>query len=254
MLDGPVILSYGGGRQTVALCILVHKGIVPRPDRIVIADTGREKGSTWEWMDRYTVPLMREVGLEIEVARRELAKVDLYSHKGDILMPVFTQTGKLPAWCSNEWKQYVVERHLREQGVATGTKLIGYALDEGRRIKKLSTKGKWPPSFPLAERCLTKAHCVRIIEGFGWPVPPPSACFMCPNMTNEEWREVRDNRPDEFEKACQVDEELRGYDIENGRDGVFVHQSLKPLREADLDAPDRMPEGARQCSFGDCFV
>ena len=96
------VLSYGGGRQTVALCILVRKGLVPPPDRIVIADTGREKRSTWDWMGAYTAPLMREIGLEIEVAPRGLSKVDLYAHNGDILMPVYTATGKLPAFCSNE--------------------------------------------------------------------------------------------------------------------------------------------------------
>lgn len=254
MGDLPVILSYGGGRQTVALCILVRKGIVPRPDRIVIADTGREKGSTWDWMERFTGPLMREIGLEIEVAPHGLATVDLYAHNGDMLMPLYTATGKLDPFCTGEWKQQVVARYLRSQGIAGGTKLIGFALDEGKRIRGLSTKGKWKPAFPLAELCLTKANCIRIVEDFGWPVPPPSSCWMCPNMRNAEWREVRANRPDEFEKACQVDEELRAYDLENAGTGVWVHHSCVPLREADLEAPDLKVIHGRQCSFGDCFV
>lgn len=37
------ILNYGGGRQTVAMCILIKRGVLPRPDHIIIADTGREK-------------------------------------------------------------------------------------------------------------------------------------------------------------------------------------------------------------------
>jgi hypothetical protein len=33
-----LVLNYGGGRQTVAICILIARGILPKPDRIVIAE------------------------------------------------------------------------------------------------------------------------------------------------------------------------------------------------------------------------
>lgn len=43
------VLSYGGGVQTVAMVALVLQGRLPRPDMIVIADTSREKQSTWDY-------------------------------------------------------------------------------------------------------------------------------------------------------------------------------------------------------------
>ena len=35
----PVILSYGGGTQSIAICILIAQGRLPKPERIIIADT-----------------------------------------------------------------------------------------------------------------------------------------------------------------------------------------------------------------------
>jgi 3'-phosphoadenosine 5'-phosphosulfate sulfotransferase (PAPS reductase)/FAD synthetase len=103
------VLNYGGGRQTVAICLLIAKGILPKPDRIVMADTGRENPTTFEYLDKYVQPLLREHGMQVEIAPRSLAKVDLHSHKGDLLIPAFTKTGKLSAFCSGEWKRDVVE-------------------------------------------------------------------------------------------------------------------------------------------------
>lgn len=89
------ILSYGGGRQTVALLILIQRGTLPKPDRIVIADTGRENPSTWEYRDEVAEPLAQSIGMTIEIAPRSLAYVDLYSHQGTILIPVYTATTTL---------------------------------------------------------------------------------------------------------------------------------------------------------------
>jgi hypothetical protein len=257
------VLSYGGGRQTVAMCHLIARGIVERPDRVVIADTGREKGSTWSYADAHVRPLLRPLGLEIEVAPHSLATVDLFARNGDLLMPLYTPTGKLSAYCSNEWKQRVVRRHLRATGTDGACCWIGFAVDESDRIKERTTRrgqldgdeppAKWPDRYPLAELMLTKANCRRIIEDAGWPLPPPSSCWMCPNMPNAEWREVRANRPAEFEAACRLDEDLRAEDLARGHGGVWLHASRLPLRVADLDAPDRREE-SRQCGLGMCFL
>jgi 3'-phosphoadenosine 5'-phosphosulfate sulfotransferase (PAPS reductase)/FAD synthetase len=242
------ILNYGGGRQTVALCILVAQGRYTRPDRVVIADTSREKTSTWDYLEEVTRPLLATIGLTVEVAPHSLAYVDLYGHNGDLLLPVYTQTGKFSAYCSTEWKARVVQRHLRAQGIKDYTSWIGFAYDERRRIK--STEGR---AFPLVDLMLTKADCQQIIRDAGLPMPPPSACWMCPNMGNEEWRDVRDKYPDDFEKACLVDEEVRAEDKERGGSGVWLHASRVPLREADLEAVDRI-EAGRPCGLGLCMI
>src|SRR5712664_1848188 len=119
-MSKPIIWSYGGGTQSIAMAILVRQGRLARPDRIVIADTGYEFKRTWEYTERHITPLLAEVGLAIEIAPHTLSKVDLYSHKGELLIPAYDvsktnakgEHAKLPTFCSNEWKTRVVRRHI----------------------------------------------------------------------------------------------------------------------------------------------
>lgn len=249
------VLHYGGGRQTVALLILIGQSKIPKPDKIVIADTGREKTSTWDYREEIGEPLAQSIGLTIEIAPRSLAYVDLYSHQGQLLIPVFTLTGKLSAFCSTEWKVRVVRRYLKAQNIHSATSWIGYAYDERQRYKpnKEDQAGPWYRAVPLIDAMLTKADCQRIILEAGLPLPPPSSCWMCPNMPNAEWRGVRDNYPADFEQACQLDEQIRAEDLEQGNSGVWLHHSRVPLREVDLESEDRKGE-SRQCGLGMCFV
>lgn len=69
---------------------------------------------------------------------------------------------------------------------------------------------------------------------------PRSACIGCPFRNNEEWKDMRDNRPDEWEDACDFDDAQRTADRDGpGRRGPlaglsYVHRQLIPLREANL--------------------
>lgn len=266
------ILNYGGGWQTTGMLVLIEQGKIERPDRIIIADTGREKSSTWRYLEQTARPKMQAIGLDIEIAPRSLAYVDLYGHNGDLLLPVLVKTGKLKAFCSDEWKAQVVNRYMKlcalgfdAQSIVLlphdyvkalmkkrvdqdRTNWIGFAFDERSRVKDQTGR-----RFPLIEMMLTKEDNREIVRKSGWALPSPSACWMCANMSNEEWRGVRDNDPTDFEAACQLDEEIRENDLFNGGSGVWLHHSRVPLREADLDANDRK-ESIRQCGLGMCFV
>ena len=240
------ILSYGGGTQTAAMCVLVAQGKLPKPDYVIAADTGREMPTTWEYADAYMRPLLASVGLELHIAPHTLVTRDLYSGNGDLLVPAYTPTGKLPTFCSNEWKARVVHRYAR-QVLGTGTDLvnwIGFSLDEVGRIK-----GEEGRRFPLIDLMLTGADCQAIILAAGLPLPRKSRCWMCPHQHNAEWREVRADA-DLWRQAIELDAELRENDE---RGGVYLHPQRVPLELADIAADDRR-EPNRQCAFGLCFV
>lgn len=244
------VLSFGGGVQTVAMCLLVLKGVLPRPDRIVCADTGREVQSTWDYLRDHIGPRLAEAGLAVEIAGHELATVDLYGGNGDLLIPAYTTTGKLGGFCSNEWKARVVHRYLKTQGVASADQWIGFTLEERRRVPKVPEVGPWRRSYPLLDLMLTRSDCEKVILDAGLPLPSKSACFMCPHRDNAEWRHVRDNHPDQWQQAIEIDTEIREADE---RGGLWLHVSRVPLAEADLEAVDRrLPD--RQCGLGTCFV
>lgn len=240
------ILNYGGGTQTAAMCVLVAQGKLPKPNYVIAADTGREMPSTWEYADEFMRPLLASVGLDLHIAPHDLATRDLYSGNGDLLVPVYTETGKFQTFCSSEWKRDVVRRYARRV-LGTDTNLInwiGFSLDEIKRVK-----GEEGRRYPLIELMLTSADCQYIIQQAGLPLPRKSRCWMCPHQHNAEWREVRDN-PALWAQALELDAEIRDNDE---RGGVWLHPSRKPLELADLDADDRR-EPNRQCAFGLCFV
>ncbi len=240
------ILNYGGGTQTAAMCVLVAQGKLPKPDYVIAADTGREMPSTWEYADKYMRPLLASVGLELHIAPHSLATVDIYSGNGQVLLPSYTQTGKLPTFCSTEWKARVVARYARGLGVETANTInwIGFSLDEVNRIKGTESR-----RFPLIELMLTSADCQAVIEAAGLPLPRKSRCWMCPHQHNAEWREVRSN-PQLWRQAIELDEEIRENDE---RGGVFLHSARVPLAQVDIESIDRH-EPNRQCAFGLCFV
>jgi hypothetical protein len=247
------VLGFGGGRQTIALALLVAAGAVPRPDRVVIADTGREARSTWDYLDTHVAPLLAGAGLTVERAPHRLATVDLYGLNGDLLIPAFTATGKLPTFCSQEWKARVVQRHLRATGVGPETVVttwIGFAADEADRIRGNYGEGVWRKSYPLVERGLTTGDCLAVIKRHGWPEPPPSSCVMCPHRRNSQWRLLRDSSPEEWAQAIAIDTEIRAADE---RGALYLHRQRVPLAEADIDT-DEPDEVARQCSLGLCYV
>lgn len=254
-----LVFNYGGGRQTVAMCIMIAKGVLPKPDVIVMADTGRENPMTWEYLEKHTRPLLDSIGLKVAVASHELATVsDIYALNGDMILPAFTSDGKLGGFCSNEWKKRVVDRWLRQNGCTNGIRWLGLAFDEKRRWKKQhnKTEGKWTTVCPLVDLMINTDVCLQVIDAAGLPQPQHSSCWMCPHKWNDQWRYIRDNHPEEFAKAVAMDEEIRehNHNERNNKGGkLFLHHSRVPLSEADLDAADRHL-GERQCSLGMCFV
>lgn len=243
------VLSYGGGVQTVAMVAAVIQGKLPRPDYIVIADTSREKTSTWDYLDEVVQPALAQIGLTVEIASHDLSTVDLYAHNGDLLVPAFTKTGKLPTFCSNEWKQRVIMRWLRAQDVEACDVWIGFSVDESGRAKPSGVEW-FTRRFPLLELGMTRADCKVIIDELGWPMPYKSACWMCPNMNDAEWAEMKEAYPNDFKRAIALEDEIREWD-----DEVWLHRSGVPLAEVEFE-PDKVRaiQGHHQCSLGYCWV
>jgi hypothetical protein len=70
---------------------------------------------------------------------------------------------------------------------------------------------------------------------------------MCPNQSDYEWAEVKTDWPDKFAEAIALDESIRQRDPH-----AFLHSSVKPLRDANLDKPDDLFSGS--CPSGECFL
>lgn len=82
--------------------------------------------------------------------------------------------------------------------------------------------------------------CVALVQRMGWPFPPRSSCWMCPNMRMEEWREV-----------IQFDRDLRKRDPH-----AWLTDQAVPIDQADFDEANDVLFGRERgaCHSGMCFV
>lgn len=265
----PVVWSYGGGVQSAAIAVLVLRGELPRPERVVMADTSREASATWAYLDAVVQPALAEVGLRVEVAPHGLATKDLLSTDGKPLMPVYTRqpgdrqrsgrVGQMRNFCSGEWKRDVVRRYVRSLGYGPEGRSergpvvnwLGISRDEagrmgGDRRKWIVTR--WPLIF---DRPTTRAECLELVAEAGWPRPPKSSCWCCPYRGDAQWRELRDDWPEDWTRAKRLEAELRQRDS-----GVYLHRSGVPLGEADLggDQADDLAVDGLPCTSGQCWT
>jgi hypothetical protein len=244
--------SCGGGVQSVAIGVLIREGVLERPALAGIANTGRERQATWDYLHNHLQPYLDPIGLTVEVVPHSLARVDLYDRSGLTLLPAYTAEGRKAAFCSGEWKRDVMERWLRSKGVKECVQWLGFSLDELHRCARKPHRPWCIPGYPLIDKRLSRGACYRIIEAAGLPRPPKSRCWMCPHQNAEEWREVKAD-PSEWARACALDEEIRQSDPEQRAD-LFLHSSRVPLAMADLGSPgDDMPL-FRHCQDGGCWT
>lgn len=241
--------SYGGGVQSAGIAVLVREGVLPRPDFAGVADTSRERKTTWAYLRDVIQPYLAPIGVQIEVVSHSLARVDLYDKSGLTLVPAYTAEGRLSSFCSGEWKRDVMERWLRSKGVEDCEQWIGFSLDEMHRCGKAHRP--WcRPVYPLVERRITRAGCLTLVEKAGLPAPHKSRCWCCPHQNAEEWREVRDD-PEEWAKAVEVDAAIREADE---RDGLYLHSQRVPLELADLGKPGDEYPLFRHCQDAGCWT
>jgi hypothetical protein len=225
------VWSCGGGTQSAAIAAMISNGTLPRPDVAVIADTGYEQQTTWKYLDTVLNPALG--GLIQRVRSQDWATVGLWSLKSqDLLIPAFTtqsgRLGKLPTYCSQEWKKRVVQRFIASTYHPKAvTNWLGFSIDEQHRAKQ--ERGKWQRRFPLLEHRMTRDMSIALVQRMGWPTPPRSSCWMCPNHHQRDWRQIKTQNPQDWEKAIAFERAIQQSDPQ-----VWLHHSGTPLAIADL--------------------
>ncbi len=255
------VLNYGGGRQTIAIVALIDRGIIQKPAKIIMADTGRESPATFAYLAAHIQPLLARIGMRVEVIPPKLEPYPTtYGVDAKPLIPMFSRDAsgdaKFSPFCTGNWKRDRMASYLAEIGWPKCERWIGFAFDEKKRVNRFLQSDRYDGytyRFPLFERLIDTPTCLSIVESHGLPPPPVSRCWFCPHQKNSEWRDIRDNHPELWEAACREDEEQREQDLFRGGLGVWLHHSRMPLRDVDLTEEEK-PQTVRQCSLGACFI
>jgi hypothetical protein len=259
------VFSSGGGTQSAAISALIVQGRLPRPDYVVIVDTERERGTTWEYLDSVIRPAFASIGIEVHRIRRtEWASypehgMDWLSHnRNTVLIPAFTTkteggVSKLDGFCSKTWKVEVCDRFMSKNFGVTRSKYckwIGFSLNETKRAIRMMQGAEYKAGlirFPLIHDIpVNRYDAIRLVEDMGWPTPPRSACWMCPNQLDDEWSSLTQ---EEFAAAVQLEKDIQKVDP-----FAWLHKSGKPLEEVDFSREPELNLGEHACSSGACFV
>ena len=81
---------------------------------------------------------------------------------------------------------------------------IGISLDEAARMRPAFSP--WQDNrWPLIEQRMSRWDCKIWLTRNGYPIPPKSSCIGCPFHTNAIWRDMKVNRPEEWQQAVEVD-------------------------------------------------
>lgn len=149
--------------------------------------------------------------------------------------------GMIRRQCTTDFKIVPIRRKVRELVGLTRKRSppfpvveqwIGISTDEIIRAKP-SFEAWQAKRFPLIEKRMSRRDCLAWLRRHGYPDPPKSACIGCPFHDNGRWRSMRDNDPEAWADAVEVDLALRK-GVRGIRGEVYLHRSCVPLNEADL--------------------
>lgn len=196
---------------------------------------------------------------------RPKADCPVCSNKGRVVVRSHTETrrseGMARRQCTSEYKLKPIKQQVREllgyphplpvpKGVRAEV-AIGISTDEIGRARD-SDVSYMRNVFPLVDLDMSRKDCVRYLIEHGWPDVPKSACKGCPFHGNRQWREMRDDQPDDWADAVDFDRQIRGGSARANaagqelRGSMFLHRSRVPLDEAPIDHVTRSEWKDRQ--------
>jgi len=221
------VWSCGGGVDSVAIAALICSGKLPKPDLALMTDCGYEKESTLNYVNNIVIPELSKSGIILNIVKTTDFVSNEIIRNGYVMIPAFHHDGKkikrFKNACNLRWKVHVAYKWIRSQGVKHCHNWIGYAADEARRVGPSGRR--WLKQvYPLIDLGLSRSDCIEVIKAQGWPVPERSACFMCPQQTDQSWLNMKRERPTEWKRAIEIEQE-----IQHVKPGVYLRKSLRPL-------------------------
>lgn len=254
------ILHLGCGTQSSVLLLMSERGELPPLDFAIFADTQWEPKAVYdqlEWLksECKNTPIVTVTAGNIfdDAKRSKIHKKDYQRIDGGrwASMPMFVKTprgrGMIKRQCTSEYKINPINRYIKEEVLGLARrgrwpkecvveKVFGISLDEAHRMR--DPDGKWcRNNYPLIQMRWRRQAAIDWAEKhYPGRTFPRSACIGCPFHSDAEWRSLKNNSPDEWEEAVELDRAIRDADGMSGQ--VFLHSSLVPLEDVDLRRPD----------------
>jgi hypothetical protein len=255
------IISLGAGVQSSCMALMAAAGeIKPMPVAAIFADTQAEPKSVYTWLDwlekQLPFPVLRVTAGDLGATScrvRMSKRGNLYT---DANIPVFIKSpipGQRPGLqsrqCTGDFKIDPIHKKIREiagdsikQWRKAGkpnpkpvVQWVGISRDEVQRMKP--ARPDYIENFwPLIDAGMRRSGCLDWMKNNGFPPPPRSACVFCPYHNDKEWRRLKTEEPEDFERAAKFEDDYQASlkRIERVLGRPFLHSSCLPLREIDF--------------------
>lgn len=251
--EGPLVVSYGGGVNSIAMLIgMAERG--ERPDAVVFSDTRGEKPETDAYVDEVVPPFLASIGFPelIKVCRPDFGR----SKTGDdsleaecLRLEILPSRVHGYGTCADKWKidpfKYWAQGwEPAQEAWASGrvvVRAIGYDADEAHRVESIVDKG-YGRVFPLLEWRWDRDDCEAACRRAGLPIPPKSACFYCPSSTKSEVLWLAEAHPKLFARAVAMEDLALASGKLDTVKGLGRRFSWRELVEASAEQRSRMPE------------
>ena len=252
------LLSLGAGVQSTTLALLAVEGRLPSLDGAIFADTGWEPVAVYAHLD-HLAQVLTEAGIPLyRVSAGHLRDDAINPGHRYASIPYFVRNpdgsdGMGRRQCTSEYKLAPISRKVRELLGAqppdfrrvprsrVAEQWIGFSTDEIGRVSDKHRVQYERKRYPLLELGMSRKDCVRFLTRRGWGNTVKSACIGCPFHGNQQWRDLRDQRPDEWADAVAFDRAIR----KGGARGLplngeaYLHRSRVPLDQAPIDQRTR---------------
>ncbi|MBA4544183.1 hypothetical protein H1164_15070 [Thermoactinomyces daqus] len=266
------VLSFGGGTQSAHLLEKHFKGLI-HYDYIIFADTGAEPQFIHDqvqwWRNRQKeygnkTPFIITHHNSMTKGLEEMLMRYIHTDYQRFQMPVHcsridpetgqeSKAGIMPRQCTVDFKIVPVKQTARrlvmkKLGLKPQQRMpaniafiidIGFSYDEINRISTYqSPQFKYMYlSYPLVEEGLTTDDSIQFLMENRMP-SKRSRCYLCPfncDKQGMDWKEIIEEEPFSFLKACWFDEQLRQVQ-RTGRKAMksipYLHHARIPLKDA----------------------
>ncbi len=263
------VLSLGAGVQSSTLALAAARGDVgPMPDAAIFANTGWEPWRVMRhlaWLQSvlpFPVHEVSDGNLRQSILDGREKRAGRFASVPWFILQPNGKVGMGRRQCTGHYKIDPVARHIRQLlGVDLRARIpadsveiwIGISVDEVIRMKpskRRFIRNRWP----LIEAQMSRRDCERWLAERQYSAPR-SACIGCPFRKNAEWRDMRDNHPDEWAEAVEFDRLIRrGGSTRELRGEQFMHKSCLPLDQAPIDDDNEIELGFDVECEGMCGV
>jgi len=250
---------------------LSARGVLPKVDYAIFADTGWEPQAIYDHLDRLEREIAAPAGIPVlRVSSGNIRDDALDPNHRFASMPLYVlnadgKAGMTRRQCTGEYKIKPIKRQIRELlGYPHPVRVpkdvyveqwVGISTDEFHRAKDSDVK-YMRNRHPLIDLGWSREDCVRYLTSLGFAGTPKSSCLGCPFHGNAQWRHIRDNSPEEWEDVVAFDAAIRKGNARANATGnqllgqAYLHRSRVPLCEAPIDHVTAAERAAMQQELG----